>query len=83
MGIIIKNRMVKQLNSTGRKIRALMALSGITQADIRRNLGVTPAAISLVVSGKKNSKRVKRAIAQALGVTVEELWPSNGHKRAA
>jgi transcriptional regulator with XRE-family HTH domain len=75
--------MAKELDITGRKIRALMALTGIRQSDICRLLHVRPASVSMIISGKKTSARIRAAIAQALGVTVEELWPQNGHKRAA
>lgn len=67
------------------RVKALMVLKGIKQADICVLLGVRASSVSLIVSGKKRSRRIRTAIAQALGVRVEELWPdkSNAPKRAA
>ena len=58
-----------------RKIKAMMIERGIKQKDIAHALGVTPACISIVLNGHQNSKRVKTAIADALLVRVEDLWP--------
>jgi len=66
------------------KVKSLMVLKGVKQVDICRKLHVTPQTVSLIVSGKKKSARIRAAIAKALGVKVEDLWPNgNNHKRAA
>lgn len=60
-----------------------MVLNGIKQIDICRKLHVKPATVSQIVSGKRKSDRIQRAIAKALNMQVDELWPNNGHQRAA
>jgi DNA-binding XRE family transcriptional regulator len=67
------------------RVKSLMVLKGVKQVDICRKLHVTPQTVSLIVSGKKKSARIRAAIAKALGVKVEDLWPNgnNNHKRAA
>lgn len=60
-----------------REIKALMILKGITSVDIARKTGVSATWISLVLNGRKPSKRIRKAIAQAVGKPVEELWPNN------
>lgn len=64
------------------KVKALMVLKGVKQADICHMLHVKPSSVSLVVSGKKTSERIRCAIALALGVRVEELWPNRKQKAA-
>lgn len=65
------------------KVKAQMVLKGVTQREICRTLHVTPATVSLIVSGKKKSRRVRKAIAKALGARYEELWHEPEHKKAA
>lgn len=45
--------------------------SGIEQQDIAVKAGVSPALVSKVLHGKKNSERVKSALVAALGF---EAW---------
>jgi len=63
------------------KVKSMMVLKGVKQVDICRKLNVAPATVSLIVSGKKVSARIRKAIARALGVKVEELWLANNNNR--
>lgn len=65
-----------------RKIKALLVLNGIKQVTISRKLKVTPTVVSFVISGKRKSARISKAIAQELNMKVEELWPANNKKAA-
>jgi len=68
------------------RVKALLALNGIKQKSIADKLGVEPQTVSQIVLGKKNSARIRSAIAKVLNMKVEELWPSNGqnnHGKAA
>lgn len=56
-----------------------MALKGIKGVDIARQLGVSRVTVSVVITGKGKSRRIQKAIADALGVKYESLW-SNLHK---
>lgn len=58
-----------------REIKALMMMKGITSASIAKKVGVTRTWVSLVLTGKRNSPRIRKAIAKAIGWPVEKLWP--------
>jgi lambda repressor-like predicted transcriptional regulator len=66
-----------------REIKAEMMRRGVTTIQIARALGVTRTWVSLVLNERAESPRVRKAIAEALGVKVKDLWPNDNHKRAA
>ena len=53
-----------------------------SQSSIARQQGVSHTAVWKVIYGQSESKRLKQAIAKAVGETVEDLWPSDKHKRS-
>ena len=55
-------------------VKAKMVLKRISQTQIADKLDITPGTVSAVVNGKRKSKRVQKAIAEALGVKYESLW---------
>lgn len=56
----------------------------VKQAWIADQLHVSRTAVSNVIKGIVESRRIKSAIASAVGKTIEDLWPNhNGNKRAA
>ena len=64
-----------------RKIKSLMALKGITVTEIAHKAGVSRTWVSLVIHKNKPSKRIRKAIVDAVGKKYEELWPNgNGRK---
>jgi len=63
-----------------RKIRAKMINKGLTGAAIARKVGVDRTAISKTVHGKIKSFRLRKAIAEAIGVKVTDLWPEVKNK---
>lgn len=67
----------KKLVSTSQKnfIKALLVARGIKISDIAKELNVAVPTVSLVISGRDKSKRIKAAIAEKLGFSPEELWP--------
>ena len=67
----------KKLVSTSQKnfIKALLVARGIKISDIARELNVSVPTVSLVISGRDNSRRIKAAVAEKLGFSPEELWP--------
>lgn len=65
-----------------RKVRALMVLNGIKGVDIARKLKISPTTVYVVLTGKGKSRRIQKAIAEALGMPFGELWP-NGNNKAA
>lgn len=55
-------------------IKGLMAMRNIKSVQIAHHLGVTPSAVSLVISGKQRSRRVQQAIADFLNMPYDEVW---------
>lgn len=60
---------------TPREIRAELILRGINQRSIADQLGVSESAVSHVISGRKRSDRIRRAVARALGKPVHRVFP--------
>jgi lambda repressor-like predicted transcriptional regulator len=69
--------------TTPKRIRIEMIKKDITGAEIARRVGVDRTAIYKCMDGLIKSYRLRKAIADALGVRVEELWPENNRKKAA
>ena len=49
-----------------RKVKSLMVLKGIKSIDIARKLGVSHITVSIILTGKGKSRRIQKAIADAL-----------------
>ena len=60
---------------TPTEIKIALLYKGITMADIARTLNVSRTAVHYVVYRKSGTRRIKIAIAAALSMTVEDLWP--------
>lgn|GEM_PF-2733449 len=56
-------------------VKALLINDGISLTNIARKLKVSVPTVSKVVSGKASSKRIQEAIAHALDLKREDLWP--------
>ncbi len=57
------------------RLKAELRIRGTSLAQIGRDLGISGTSMSLVGLGKHRSKRIERAIADALGTTPEKLYP--------
>lgn len=57
------------------RLKAELRIRGTSLAQIGRELGISGTSMSPVGLGKHRSKRIERAIADALGTTPEELYP--------
>lgn len=76
--------MVDEVRQKNNEIKALLVRKGIRQVDIARKLNVTRGTVSAVLNGLRESNRVRRTIARALGLKVSDLWPREaGNKEAA
>ncbi|MGE5606276.1 MAG: helix-turn-helix domain-containing protein [Bacteroidota bacterium] len=62
---------------TPQEIKALLMLKNIKQKDIALELDVTEGAVSQVIYGSATARRIRQAIAEKLGKSESELWPSN------
>jgi len=58
----------------GSEIKKLMTSAGVSQGEIAGRLGVTKGLVYQVINGIRSTKRVRQAIADAVGKSVEELW---------
>ncbi|ADW16415.1 putative transcriptional regulator, Nlp [Desulfobulbus propionicus DSM 2032] len=64
-------------------LRQHMADSGIKVIDIASTLGVTHAAVSRCIHGQTKSLRIRKAIADAIGKPINEVFPEATTKEAA
>lgn len=64
-------------------IRARLRLAGTSFSDIARELGITPASVSLVSQGLRRSRPVQQMIAQKLGTAPEKIWPERYQQEAS
>ena len=55
--------------------KAALAARGLTQRGIALALDVDESAVSHVLSGRLDSDRIKQAVAAALGMPVERVFP--------
>jgi lambda repressor-like predicted transcriptional regulator len=62
-------------NWTRQEIQEAINKSSVNQAAIARELKINPVTVSDVIKGRTNSQRVHRAIAEAIGKDIKEIWP--------
>lgn len=60
------------------EVKVQMIKKKIKQIDIAKKLGVKPCTVAGVVNGHRESRRIKQAIADAVGITFEKLWGKGG-----
>jgi Ner family transcriptional regulator len=58
------------------RIKAALALRGITLSSIAKELRVAPTTVTIVSKGHRRSRRIETALAQAVGATPEQIWPN-------
>ena len=63
-------------------IKKLMAVAGVSQGVIAERLRVTKNFVYQVIHGIRSTERVRQAIADAVGKSVEELWGNRSVKEA-
>jgi len=66
---------------TPREIRAALVLADIKQANIARMLGVTRAAVSNTIAGRRRKPRIRQAIALAISKPVDAVWPPESENK--
>ena len=70
--------------ATAKKIKKLMIDREVSGAQIARLVGCNRQNIYHVIEGRSKPSRIRRAIAEVLGVNVSDLWPDERpDKRAA
>lgn len=63
-------------------IKSLLALHEIKIIDLSKEIGVTPEAVTMTISGATSSRRIKDTIARRLNKPFEKLW-GEPEKKAA
>lgn len=56
------------------EIRIALLGKGLTQAGLARDLGITKSAVSHVLAGRRRTPQIRRAIADALGMSYLQVW---------
>lgn len=77
------NQITNHNKKSARYISALLLINGIRQDEIADKIGVSKPLVSQVVTNKRGGTKkhgpkislVREAVAEALGTTVDELWP--------
>lgn len=59
---------------SGREIRKALLDVGATQAGIARTLGVSKQSVNEVILGGRRTPRIRRAVADAIGMTYSRVW---------
>jgi len=52
------------------KIKIALLLKGLKQKDIAEELGITSAAVSMLIKGKRKSKRFDEWVRKRLGIEI-------------
>jgi len=71
--LIMKPKKLLETEAEGRK--RLLQMSGHSQAEIARRLGISRSAVNSVIQGKQRSKRVELAVAEAIDMPHDVLFP--------
>lgn len=58
---------------------SLKELAAVNWSAVARMIGVHPSAISHTLHGRRKSRRIRHAIAAAVGLPLETIWP---HRKA-
>ena len=66
----------------GWEITGLIKSHGLKLGELADRLGVCQSALSHTIHGRRRPERIARAIADELGMSVDQLWPPKGEKDA-
>lgn len=58
------------------RIKKILEDKGLSQVEVAAEIGVTPQAVNEIISGRTVSRTARYAFAKAIGMSVDELWPS-------
>ncbi|MEX1040310.1 MAG: helix-turn-helix transcriptional regulator [Pirellulaceae bacterium] len=73
----VLQRMDEQESQFASQVVAIMKRLGMNQQQLAEAIGITQPAVSLLLTRQcRPQKRTVRKVAQALGVTEEEIWPT-------
>lgn len=69
-------RKVADMSPTDIRVAMLTAKPKVTQAGIARKLHVTQESVYRVIEGHFVSDRIRKEIADQLGIDIRRIWPS-------
>jgi len=58
-----------------RQIRAALVRRGLHQKALASRIERSQGAVSNVIAGRRRSRYIRKAVADAIGVPVERIWP--------
>ena len=73
----------KYMSITEIGIKKALLDARLKQIDVARKLHVSRQFVNSVIKGQRPTRRVREAIAKAVGKAVDELWPSKPLEKAA
>jgi lambda repressor-like predicted transcriptional regulator len=62
------------------EIKIELLKAGISIRQLARHVGVSHTAMSYTIHGINKSQRLRKAVAQAIGKNVDEVWPPASKK---
>ncbi len=67
---------MKSLLANEKEIRVRMLIANVRQQDIVNRTGKSRTLVNLVIKGLRRSPTVMKAISDAVGRPIEQLWPT-------
>lgn len=71
------NSLLNPIGMTPKDIKDALYEKGLNQAAIARAINVTPGCVNRAVHDRDVQTRVMKAIAEAIGRDVKEVWPQH------
>jgi lambda repressor-like predicted transcriptional regulator len=71
-----KHILTQPMDMSPSEIGIAMIQAGITQSEIARDEQVSQNAVHLVIEGKGVSDRIRKRIAERIGIDIKRIWPS-------
>ena len=62
------------------RVKTALEINGVKSSDIARELNLSNAAVSRVISGVATSRRITKALSKKLGVDVAQLYQQYNNK---
>jgi lambda repressor-like predicted transcriptional regulator len=74
--MMVKKRNIKKprYKTNANLIKSLLVLRGIKLVDLAREFGITKQYLWYVIHGRRKGERIRKKIAQFLGMQYEQLW---------
>lgn len=64
----------KKYHPNTRLINSMLVLMGIRHADLAKSIGITRQYLTYVIHGQRKGERIRKKIAELLGMPYATLW---------